>query len=187
MSALLVGYALLLATMVMLALFVTLGKNLVHSVLGLALLLCATAILFVVLRAPFLAGIQVMLYAGGVVTLMLFAIMLTRRGAGVEIVNQHIPGRRLPAALMCVGLFGLLARAIHQTSNWPAMRSGPLPTTRDLGLSLFIDHALAFEVLGILLLAATIGAIVVARKRDHGEPEAQRRYGRTTLPREGKS
>ena len=152
------------------ALFVVAAKNLVHCVLMLAVLLFSTAVLFVLLEAPFLAGIQVMLYAGGVVTLMLFAIMLTRRSGGVAITNESLPRRRAPAASLALSLGTILGWAIHDTREFPAPGDAP-PTTRQLGTLLFTDQALAFEVLGALLLAATIGAIVLARKRDHGAPE----------------
>jgi NADH-quinone oxidoreductase subunit J len=158
-----------------------LGTNLVHSVLLLAVLLFTTAVLFVMLDAPFLAGIQVMLYAGGVVTLMLFAIMLTRRSGGVAVSNETVRARRLPAALLCVGLFALLSWSIHGTTDFPN-GGDDLLATRQLGTLLFTDQALSFEVLGALLLAATIGAIVLARKRDHGEPEPAGTYRQVTHP-----
>jgi len=166
----LVGFSAATAVLAVSAIYVTTGKNLVHSVLMLALLLFGTAVLFVILEAPFLAGIQVMLYAGGVVTLMLFAIMLTRRSSGVSIANETILARRLPAALLCGALFALLCWAIANTQEFPDGGDTTLATKR-LGILLFTEQALSFEVLGVLLLAATIGAIVLARKRDHGEPE----------------
>ena len=179
----LVGLAVVTAALVAFAIYVAMGTNLVHSVLMLAALLFTTAVLFVMLNAPFLAGIQVMLYAGGVVTLMLFAIMLTRRAGGVAISNETLGGRRLPAALLCAGLFSLLCWAIHGTTDFPNGGDTAL-ATRQLGTSLFTEQALSFEVLGVLLLAATIGAIVLARKRDHGEPEPSGAYGYAMRARE---
>jgi len=166
-----IGLAAVTAALAVSALYVSTGKNLVHSVLMLAMLLFSTAILFVMLNAPFLAGIQVMLYAGGVVTLMLFAIMLTRRSGGVAISNDTVNGRRIPAGLLCGALFALLCWAIANTHDFPD-GGNPQLATRQLGTTLFTEQALSFEVLGALLLAATIGAIVLARKRDQGEPEA---------------
>ena len=171
----LIGIAAVAGVLVAAAVSVVFGTNLVHSVLLLAVMLFTTAVLFVILDAPFLAGIQVMLYAGGVVTLMLFAIMLTRRSGGVAVNNETVKGRRLPAAILCSGLFALLAWSIHQTTDFPNGGDNAL-ATRQLGISLFTEQALSFEVLGVLLLAATIGAIVLARKRDHGEPEPAGAY-----------
>jgi NADH:ubiquinone oxidoreductase subunit 6 (subunit J) len=182
----LIGFAAVTAFLAVSAIYVSVGKNLVHSVLMLAALLFSTAVLFVMLGAPFLAGIQVMLYAGGVVTLMLFAIMLTRRSGGVAISNESISVRRAPAALLCGGLFALLSWAIANTKDFPDGGDTTL-ATRQLGMSLFTDQALSFEVLGVLLLAATIGAIVLARKRDHGEPEPAGMMNYAVRHREGAS
>jgi|SRR5664280_304129 NADH-quinone oxidoreductase subunit J len=179
----LVSLAVVAGILVAAAASVVLGTNLVHSVLLLAVLLFTTAVLFVLLDAPFLAGIQVMLYAGGVVTLMLFAIMLTRRSSGVAVINETLRGRRLPAAFLSGSLFALLCWAIHGTTDFPDGGDNLL-STRQLGTSIFTEQALSFEVLGVLLLAATIGAIVLARKRDHGEPEPAGTYLYGTRARE---
>jgi NADH-quinone oxidoreductase subunit J len=163
--------------------YVVSGANLVHGVLMLAVLLFSTAVLFILLHAPFLAGIQVMLYAGGVITLMLFAIMLTRRGSGVAIVNETLRGRRAPGVLISGALCSVLCWAIHGTEDLVVVADADL-TTHDLGVELFTTHALALEVLGVLLLAATIGAIVLARKRDHGAPEPSGQLGSRSRARE---
>lgn len=179
----LVGFAAVAGLLLVAAVSVVFGSNLVHSVLLLAVLLFTTAVLFIILDAPFLAGIQVMLYAGGVVTLMLFAIMLTRRSGGVAVSNETVRARRLPAAFVCAGLFAVLGWSIHETTEFPDAGGGVL-TTHQLGISLFSEQALSFEVLGALLLAATIGAIVLARKRDHGEPEPAGTYRQVARTRE---
>jgi NADH-quinone oxidoreductase subunit J len=145
------------------------GRNLVRSVLWLGAMLSFTALLFVFLRAPFLAGIQILLYAGGVVTLMLFGVMLTRRHTSVWIENQQ--GRRLGGAIVALMVFALLAVAITRPGALPQARGEP-PTTDAIGRAFLTDHLLAFEVLSVLLLAAMIGAIVLARPRDHGAERA---------------
>lgn len=165
----------LFAAIVSLAVFsaiaVVVWRNLVHSVLWLATLLLATAALFIYLHASFLGGIQVMLYAGGVVTLMLFAIMLTRRSGGVAVENECARERRLPALVGSGLLFATMAWAIHETPGLEEAPLAPVPT-RALGMAFLTDQVLAFEVLSVLLLAATIGAIVIARRKDFGEPKA---------------
>jgi NADH-quinone oxidoreductase subunit J len=156
------------------------GRNLVHCVLWLAAMLLATAVLFVLLGASFLGAIQVMLYAGGVVTLMLFAVMLTRRSGGVAVENEVAPERRLPAAILSLLLFAGMAWAIHATPELPRVPAPPV-TTEAIAMAFLTDYVLAFEVLSVLLLAATIGAIVIARKHDHGAEEASRQ-GRPGRP-----
>jgi NADH-quinone oxidoreductase subunit J len=162
-----VGFGIIAACLVLGALFVVSGKNLIHCVLWLGVTLAVTAVLFVFLGAPFLAGIQVLLYTGGVITLMLFGVMLTRRHEHVFIENEISPGRRLPAFLAAAGFFGAVAAASYQTPALPAERGAPTPTA-EIGRSFLTDHLLAFEVLSVLLLAAMVGAIVIARRLDHG-------------------
>jgi len=176
-----IGFGIVAACLLLSAMFVVSGKNLVHSVLWLAVTLATTAVLFVMLAAPFLAGIQILLYTGGVITLMLFGVMLTRRHEGVMIENESSPSRRLPAAFTSALLFGVVAGAIRKTENFP---EGPprQVSTQEIGNSFLTEHLLAFEVLSILLLAAMIGAIVVARKMDHGQ---ERRPVRSRVPRAG--
>ncbi len=145
------------------------SRDLVHAVLWLGVVLVLTAGMFLILGAPFLAGIQLLLYTGGVITLMLFGVMLTRRHheIGVEIDSS----RRLPAALGAAALFGAMASAIFRT-DLPALSSSvPVPAV-EIGRAFLTDHLMAFEVLSILLLAAMIGAIVLGRRHDFGaEPE----------------
>jgi NADH-quinone oxidoreductase subunit J len=139
------------------------SRDLVRAVLWLGIVLVLTAGMFLMLGAPFLAGIQLLLYTGGVITLMLFGVMLTRRHReiGVEIDSS----RRLPAAIAAAALFGAMACAIFRTElpAWPS--SAPIPAV-EIGRAFLTDHLVAFEVLSILLLAAMIGAIVLGRQRD---------------------
>ena len=137
------------------------SRDLVHAVLWLGVVLVLTAVMFLLLGAPFLAGIQLLLYTGGVITLMLFGVMLTRRhhDIGVEIDSS----RRLPAALGSLALFGAMASAILRTELPDWTSSAPTPAI-EIGRAFLTDHLLAFEVLSILLLAAMIGAVVLAKR-----------------------
>lgn len=143
---------------------VVLVRNLFHSVLWLALALVATAGVFLLLQAEFLAAAQVLLYAGGVVTIVVFAIMLTERLVG-ETIHQMNRG---------LGWGALTSLAVFATIGWvvltatvpgdppPAMRL----TTAGLGRSLLTEWVLPFEVLGVLLVAALLGAVYLARTED---------------------
>lgn len=175
-----IGFGVIAASLLASALFVVASKNLVRAVLWLGVSLVMTAVLYVFLEAPFLAGIQVLLYTGGVITLMLFGVMLTRRQEGVHVPNQDSPRRRLPAAAVGACLFGVLAGATHNTRGLPKA-PGPVATTEQIGNSFLTEHLLAFEVLSALLLAAMIGAIVLARRHDAGaEPSRMKRPGRAS-------
>lgn len=163
-------FGVLTTTAVAGALAVVLWGNLIHCVLWLALVLLDTSFVFVALDAPFLGAIQVMLYASGVVTLMLFAVMLTRRRGGVSVKNETDPARRVPALLVSGGLFGLMAWAILATESLATQPASTQPSARALARAFLTEDVLAFEVLSVLLLAATVGAIVIARRRDFGSP-----------------
>ena len=152
------------------ALLVVSGRNLVHSVLWLAVTLASTAVLYVLLGAPFLATIQIILYTGGVITLMLFGVMLTRRHDQVFVENETAGRRRIPAFLTAATLFGVVAAAVFRTRPLPENPPRTV-TTEEIGRSFLTEHLLAFEVLSILLLAAMIGAIVLARKLDFNKEQ----------------
>lgn len=140
--------------------------NLVHSVLWLAATLITTAALLVWLAAPFLAGIQIVLYTGGIITLMLFGVMLTHHEPTVVVPN---PIQRPAVALVAAStLLLILLAAIWRT---PELSPDALQPTHEvsafqIGQVLLAEQLLAFEVLSVLLLAAMVGAIVLARRKD---------------------
>jgi NADH-quinone oxidoreductase subunit J len=142
---------------------VVLARNLFHSVLWLALALVGTAGLFLLLHAEFLAAVQVLLYAGGVVTIVVFAIMLTERLVGNSLVqtNRGILAGAVAAAAVFGGLAGTILRATP-----PAPPPAPALTTATLGRAVLTEWVLAFEVLGLLLLAALLGALYLARTEE---------------------
>jgi NADH-quinone oxidoreductase subunit J len=141
---------------------VVLSRNLFHSVLWLALALVGTAGLFILLHAEFLAAVQVLLYAGGVVTIVVFAIMLTERLVGETLrqTNRGIAAGAVAAAAVFVGLAGTILRAPRPETPAPGL------TTAALGRALLTEWVLAFEVLGILLVAALLGALYLARTEE---------------------
>lgn len=143
---------------------VVIGKNLFHSVLWLALALVATAGIFLTLDAEFLAAVQILLYAGGVVTVVVFAIVVTERLVGERLAHTS---RQLSAGLLVTGgLLVLLIRAIAR-----ARMSLPKPEltgdlTREIGTSLLTRYALPFELLAVLLVVGLLGASYFARPED---------------------
>ena len=149
------------------ALMVVNAKNLVHGVLWLGVTLVGTAAVYLQLSAPFVAAIQVLLYAGGVVILLIFGVMLTRRHAGMTVPALHADIWR--GIGVASALCGALVAAVIKTprpATSAATAANPAPS---LGHSLLTEHVLAFEVLSLLLLAAMIGAVVIARRRDPEE------------------
>jgi NADH-quinone oxidoreductase subunit J len=142
---------------------VVLTRNLFHSVLWLALALVGTAGLFLLLHAEFLAAVQVLLYAGGVVTIVVFAIMLTERlvGDSLRQTNRGIAAGAVAAAVVFAGLAGTILRAPRAAGP-----SGADLATQALGRAVLTEWVLAFEVLGVLLVAALLGALYLARTED---------------------
>ena len=141
-----------------------LTPNLFHAVLFLAVALVATGGVFLLLDAPFLFGVQLLLYAGGVVTIMVFAIMLTERIIGERIsqTNRYIVNGVLVSAAVLVAILGLLVRRPGE-SPAPAATAD---TTIAIGRALVGRFAGPFELLAVLLVAALLGAIYLARTED---------------------
>jgi NADH-quinone oxidoreductase subunit J len=174
-----IGFCIVALVTALSALFVVRSRNLVHAVMWLALSLLGTAALYALLDAPFLSGIQVLTYVGGVVTLMIFGVMITRRHDGSVIEAGSVQSLR--GAATALGLFGVLAAAVWQT-DLPRGDAPPATTTRELARSLLEDNLLAFEVVSLLLLAAIIGAVVLVRRRDP-DPDGREAPGEFTNTR----
>ncbi len=146
------------------ALAVVLTKNLFHSVLWLALALTGTAGVFLMLDAEFLAGVQILLYAGGVVTVVVFAIVVTERLVGTTL--AHTSRRVWTGGLVAAGFLALMLDALAR-SPLPAMKvpmdSNP---TRLIGLALMTKFVLPFELLAVLLLVSLLAASYLARPEE---------------------
>ena len=143
---------------------VVLGKNLFHSVLWLALALVATAGIFLTLDAEFIAAVQILLYAGGVVTVVVFAIVVTERLVGERLSHTS---RQLSAGLLVTGgLLVLLVRAIARADVSMPKPELAADLTRRIGTSLLTQFALPFELLAVLLLVGLLGASYFARPED---------------------
>jgi NADH-quinone oxidoreductase subunit J len=146
------------------ALAVVLSRNLFHSVLWLALALTGTAGVFLLLQAEFLAAVQLLLYAGGIVTIVVFAIVVTERLVGERISQTN---RRITAgAVTSLALIALVVNTIFRQPLPAATQSLPGDLTRRLGESVLMQFVLPFELLGVLMLAALLGAVYFARPED---------------------
>ena len=146
------------------SLAVVLARNLFHSVLYLAMALVATGGVFLLLDAAFLFGVQLLLYAGGVVTIVVFAIMLTERLVGERI--RQTSRRLVPGAVMAVAVFVGVLVSLGR-SSLPTVRP-PFPgnQTSAIGEALVTRYVVAFELLAFLFVAALLGALYFARPDD---------------------
>lgn len=153
------------------ALGVILARNPVHSALMLIMTLFGVAVVFVAQEAHFLAAVQVIVYAGAIVVLFLFVIMLLGVDQADRIETEPIGGQRPAAgvvALASVGLLVLLAVRAVQVSTGARSTSGALDgegtNLEKLARVLFTDYLFAFEATSALLVIAVVGAVVLARK-----------------------
>jgi NADH-quinone oxidoreductase subunit J len=163
LSAFIVGFAVLVIT----------ARNTVHSVLFLVLNFLCVAALYVVLTAEFLAVIQVLVYAGGIVVLYLFVVMLVNLKRPPEVHQDPRRHARLGLILSGVVLFELAAVVgygmVRGESSSVTAPAGSVPAglqgnTEQLGWMLYTDYLVPFEVASMLLLVAMIGAIILAKR-----------------------
>ncbi|CAN5801834.1 NADH-quinone oxidoreductase subunit J [soil metagenome] len=150
------------------AVLVTLGRDIIRSGLWLVLSFAGLAGVYVLLGSTLLAVTQVLVYIGAIAVLILFAIMITQSKSGpVHLVFQRQWWAALLAAIVIVAL---LVVSILQTA-FPLAGSRLIPqNARDIARSLFGEYLFAFEIVGVLLLAAVIGGLYLAR-RDPDMPE----------------
>ena len=141
------------------------SKNLMHAALFFAITLAGIAGVFLTLAADFLALVQIVVYVGAVAVLFLFGLMLTRAPIGREALDGQNRGLAMAVA---GGLFVVLSTLIIGAFAGTSTPEVAGPRIADIGMAIFAEWVLPFEVLSMLLLAALIGAIVLAR-RESGE------------------
>jgi NADH-quinone oxidoreductase subunit J len=145
------------------ALAVVTMRNVFRAAISLVFCFVAVAALYITLSADFLAAAQVLVYVGGISVLILLGVMLTRDVPQASQSNRL----RVPAFLVAAGLLGLLLFAIGGTT-WNQPKALPVtPTTQALASHLFAPGGwlITLEIAGMLLLAAVVGAIVLAREK----------------------
>jgi NADH-quinone oxidoreductase subunit J len=148
------------------AILVITRKNAVHSALALIVTLLSLAGLYLMLYAPFVAGVQVVLYAGGIMVLFLFVIMLVslERSIKEESFNKqwHV------GFVACLVLGAMFLYVVMKGKVIFPDRVVNLPeplNTQQVGLALYQQYLLPFEIASLLLLVAIVGAVVMAKKR----------------------
>ena len=165
-------FIILAAIAIAAALGMLLSRNAVHSALFLVLNFATIAVFYIVLNAPFIAMVQVIVYAGAIVVLFLFVIMLlgAERLRALGTISGGDRWQRFLAGLLALALVGVTIVALLQaggsgSETIPLIDSSPAA----LGLELFGSYLLPFEVTGVLLLAAMIGVVVLGMSKKRGE------------------
>jgi NAD(P)H-quinone oxidoreductase subunit 6 len=151
LAALTIGSAILVATI----------PNIIYAAVAMLFTFGGVAGLYVLLSADFLAATQVLVYVGGILVLIMFAVFLSNRISSVKLSNPvHF---RLPAAAICLALFGVLAYTAVSPVFVLKEQITYQPTTAEIGELLMTRYLLPFEVASVLLLAALIGAALLSR------------------------
>jgi NADH:ubiquinone oxidoreductase subunit 6 (subunit J) len=146
------------------AVVVVTSRNIVRSALSLIPTFLGVTGIYIMLRAEFVAGIQVLIYAGAITVLILFVIMLTEGGSGVRVrqVNEQVP----LGATAAVWLAFLILLVIFRTP-WPAAPAAePQYSAATIGTAFLTDYVLIFEGTSLVLLVSLIGAIIIARREE---------------------
>jgi len=158
-----VVFGVIAAAMALAAVRVVTTKNIVHAALYLVVVLAGVAAVYILLAAEFTAVVQVLVYIGAIVVLFLFGIMLTRAPIGrtADLDNdQRWLG--VVVALFLLGVLGsVLADAFGSAKLTPDVS---VQRSDDVGTSIFQTYVIPFEVVSVLLLAALVGAVVIARR-----------------------
>jgi NADH-quinone oxidoreductase subunit J len=161
------------------------SRNPVHAALSLVGTLFGIAVLFVAQEANFLAAVQVIVYAGAIVVLFLFVIMLLGVDQADDLRVEPLGGgQRVAAAVMALGVFALVIATLASTDFEATGVVGDVqqgvPDIDELGEALFTRYLYAFEITSVLLVIAIVGAVVLARRTrrvdeivDPGQAERQ--------------
>jgi NADH-quinone oxidoreductase subunit J len=149
---------------------VVLSRNTVHAALSLVATLFGVAVLFVAQNAEFLAAVQVIVYAGAIVVLFLFVIMLLGVDQADDLTTEPLVGQRVMAAiagvLLAAGLIAVVLVGKITGKPATAARDTPgVPNVVELGQLLFTRYLWAFEITSVLLVIAVVGAVTLARHR----------------------
>lgn len=177
-----IAFAIIAFVGVLSALRMVTTKNVVHGALYLVITLSMVGAGYLVMAAEFVAWVQIIIYVGAIVILLLFALMLTKAPIGREALDNQQRGiSALVALAVLAGLVFLILDAFR-TDTFDVL---PPTTTGEIGAAIFRDFVAPFEIVSILLLAALIGAIAIARKDDPEEPDGKSMSTGNTESRRG--
>ena len=160
-----IAFAIVAAMMIFAAIRVVTTKNVVHAALYLVVVLAGVGINYLLLQAEFVAITQFLVYIGAIVVLFLFGTMLTKAPLGVsdDLDNHKQRGIAILTALVLLGVLGYSVVKTWTDAKVPFKLSAT-SNTQEISDSIFSTYLIPFEVVSVLLLAALIGAIVLARK-----------------------
>jgi NADH-quinone oxidoreductase subunit J len=157
-----IAFGLIAAAIVLAAFRVVTTRNVVHAALYLIIVLAGVAAQYFLLGAEFIGTAQILIYLGAIVVLFLFGIMLTRAPIGGEARLDN--DQRWVAAIVAILLLGVLSYTLIDAFGDTELPEDTVQRTAEVSDAVFSTYLLPFEVVSVLLLAALVGAIVIARK-----------------------
>jgi NADH-quinone oxidoreductase subunit J len=148
--------------------WVAFSSDIVHAAFSLLFTFFGVAGLYLLLGADFIGVVQVIIYIGGILVLIIFGVMMTERGKMLRLTVQ-LPGRIFAAILSLIILVGLVLAIIR--TPWPIVPSpaAPGPTSAAMGELILSKYLIPFEVVALLLLASLVGAVLIVRRSVQGE------------------
>lgn len=157
-----IAFGLIAFAMAVGAVRVVTTKNVVHAALWLVLVLGGVAANFILLAAEFVAIVQILVYVGAIVVLFLFGIMLTRAPIGHEAELDN--NQRWAGLVVGLLVFGVLASVLAKQFGRVHVETTHVQRVADVANSVFTTYVVPFEVVSVVLLAALVGAVVIARR-----------------------
>ena len=144
------------------AMTVVLNNQLLYSAIALLFTLFGVAGLYIYLWADFIAGVQLLVYIGGINVLIIFGIMLTNRISSIRLSQTNV--QQGVGGVVAFWLFILISMVISKTPWYQTTSAEPSSTVREVGILLMTKFILPFEAISLLLLGALIGAALLSRE-----------------------
>ncbi|MDX1904002.1 MAG: NADH-quinone oxidoreductase subunit J [Thermonemataceae bacterium] len=150
--------------LIMSTFFISISKNLLYAVFALLLSFLSLASLYVFLGADFVAASQVVIYVGGILVLLVFGVMLANRQEHTEtIISENLS--KISSIILSIAFFAIIGQEIFRT-EWATMKVAHSSGVQQIGIALLNQYVLAFELIGVLLLVALVGASWIASQKE---------------------
>ncbi|WP_258104461.1 NADH-quinone oxidoreductase subunit J [Marinoscillum sp. MHG1-6] len=144
--------------------YLLITKNIIRAAFAFAISLLGMAAIYVLLNAEFMAVVQILIYAGGIVVLLIFGVMLTKRSGDEGVFTAH--HQVIPGVLVSLAFFVLLTQSIFDVNLAWGEEVTSTDQVKQIGVLYLTDHLIAFELIAFLLLMALVGAAFLAKKSD---------------------
>jgi len=166
MSGQMIAFFIIAGSVLTGAIYVVTTKNIMHAVFMHLLTMTLIAGIYILLFAEFIAAMQVLIYAGAVTTMIIFALMLTKSQSASGGVGTAVDNEQKGMAFLTAAGFLTILLYVLVPQKWPALEGAVAvkPSVETLGRIIFSSYVMPFEVISMLLLAALVGVIVLTRK-----------------------